>query len=274
MEKLIQIMTECGAGTAAAIKYDDCDIINQRLADKIPFAAKSVFIGTIPYYTHFCDESKTVSSYALAYDYHTYIKNLGESIIKEAKQYYPNANFMCFGDHSPINEKIAAAKAGLGIIGEHSLLITPNYSSFVFLFEIITDIECDAIAQEVKYCEKCGKCQAACPSDISDKKICLSALTQKKGVLTNDEVFLIKKSSCAWGCDICQEVCPHTISAKKRGTIYTNNSWFNSNVLNRPSEETVAHISDFNSRAYSWRGSTTILRNLNIINSDENGESK
>ncbi len=274
MEKLIQIMIDCGAGSAAAIKYADCDIINPRLAEKIPFTPKSVIIATIPYYTHFCNEPKTVSSYALAYDYHTYIKILGESIIEKAKQCYPDAGFVCFGDHSPINEKIAAAKAGLGIIGNHSLLITPNYSSFVFLFEIITDIECNAEAQVVGYCEKCGKCKAACPSDISDKRTCLSALTQKKGELTDEEVFLIKKTSCAWGCDICQEVCPHTVSAKERGTIYTHNVWFNSNVLKRPSTETVECGSDFKSRAYSWRGSATILRNLNIINSDENGDSK
>jgi len=274
MKRLIQIMIECGASSASAIKYDDCDIINPRLSEKIPFTPKSVFIGTIPYYTHFCDEHKTVSSYALAYDYHTYIKNLGEAIIEMAKRVYPNANFVCFGDHSPINEKIAAAKAGLGIIGEHSLLITPIHSSFVFLFEIITDIECNIVAQAVSYCEKCGKCINACPSDISDKRTCLSAITQKKGELTDEEALLINKSSCAWGCDICQEVCPYTIRAKERGTIYTNDPWFNSKVLNCPSAETVECESDFKSRAYSWRGTATILRNLNIINSDKNGESK
>ena len=267
-------MIGCGAGSAAAIKYDDCDIINPRLAEKIPFTPKSVIIGTIPYYTHFCDETKIVSSYALAYDYHTYIKILGESIIEKAKQVYPNANFAYFGDHSPINEKIAAAKAGLGIIGEHSLLITQNHSSFVFLFEIITNIECNIVAQAVSYCEKCGKCRNACPSNFSDKKTCLSAITQKKGDLTDEEASLIKKSFYAWGCDKCQEVCPHTIRAKERGTIYTNNPWFNSKVLNWPSTDTIECESDFKARAYSWRGTATILRNLNIINSDKSGESK
>lgn len=272
MKKLIEIMIECGAGDAAAIKFCDCEIINSRLSEKIPFSPKSVFIGTIPYYTHFCDNKKTISSYALAYDYHTYINKLGEAIIEKAKLCYPNANFVCFGDHSPINEKLAAAKAGLGIIGQHSLLITPKHSSYVFLFEIITDIECNSKAQTIKCCEKCGKCIAACPTDISDKKTCLSALTQKKGQLTVEEEALIKLSSCAWGCDICQEICPHTINAKNTGTIYTNNNWFNNNVLNCPSAESIACTSDFASRAYSWRGSSTILRNLSIINSENNGE--
>ena len=274
MENLIKIMVECGSADAAAIKYENCDIINQRLADKLGFTPKSVCIGIIPYYTHFCDKDKTVSSYALAYDYHTYIKNLGEAIIAKASSIYPSAHFSCFGDHSPINEKTAAARAGLGIIGKHSLLITPLYSSFVFLFEIISDLECDRDAGEIKHCENCGNCIAACPANISDKKTCLSAVTQKKGELSKSEADLLKATSCAWGCDICQAVCPHTVDAINQGTIYTSNNWFNSNVIAHPSEESIANVSDFNSRAYSWRGSATILRNLNIINTGKSGKQK
>ncbi len=265
MKKLIDIMIGCGAGDAAAIRYDSCEIINQKLADKLQFTPRSVSIGTIPYYTHFCDNEKIVSAYALAYDYHSYIKELGEKIITQAKEIYPENNFICFGDHSPINEKIAAAKAGLGIIGDHSLLITPKHSSFVFLFEIISDLECSQDVQEIKHCESCGKCKAACPADISDKATCLSAITQKKGNLSENETALLKSAMCAWGCDICQQVCPHTTDAKARGTIYTDSCWFNSNVLEYPSAESIEDESDFKSRAYSWRGKVTISRNLNII---------
>lgn len=265
MKKLIDIMIDCGAGDAAFIKYDSCEIINQKLADKLQFFPRSVCIGTIPYYTHFCDNDKIISSYALAYDYHSYIKELGERIIARAKDIFPDNNFACFGDHSPINEKIAAAKAGLGIIGDHSLLITPNHSSFVFLFEIISDLECTQDCKEILHCEKCGKCKAACPADISDKTTCLSAITQKKGDLNEYETALIHSARCAWGCDICQQVCPHTIDAKVRGTIYTDSCWFNSDVLECPSTESIEDESDFKSRAYSWRGKATILRNLNII---------
>ena len=272
MERLIKLMIECGAASAAAIQLKNCDILNQKLLDKLEFVPRSVCIGTIPYYTHFCDNEKSVSSYALAFDYHTYIKALGEMIISKAQSIYPSAHFACFGDHSPINEKTTAARAGLGIIGEHSLLITPKHSSYVFLFEIICDLECNQLVQEILHCEKCGKCKDACPSDFSDKKTCLSAVTQKKGELAENEVDLISKANCAWGCDICQTACPHTIKAIKEGTIYTNNNWFNSNVLPQPSEESIANTQDFNSRAYSWRGSSTIMRNLNIINKRKHGK--
>lgn len=269
MNKLIDIMIECGAATAAPIKYESCEIINQNLASKLQFTPKSVCIGTLPYYTKFCDNDRSVSSYALAYDYHLYIQEIGKQIISKVKETYPENNFICFGDHSPINEKLAAAKAGLGIIGEHSLLITPDFSSFVFLFEIISDIECDQSGREIKHCERCGRCKAACPANIDDKTSCLSAITQKKGVLSESESELIRSSSSAWGCDICQQVCPHTISAKSRETIYTKSLWFNRNILNHPTAETINDASDFESRAYSWRGKETILRNLNIINPEK-----
>ena len=269
MKNLVDIMLACGAGSAAGVKYECCEIVNPKLVNQIQFTPKSVCIGTIPYYTHFCDNDKSVSAYALAYDYHLYIKNLGERIVAKAKEEFPDNNFICFGDHSPINEKIAAAKAGLGIIGDHSLLITPQHSSFVFLFEIISDLECDTDPLEVKCCEKCGKCKMACPADITNKATCVSALTQKKGELTESDIALISSSGCAWGCDICQQVCPHTISAKAAGTIYTNEPWFNSHVLENPTSESLDDTHDFKSRAYSWRGKATILRNLDIINSEK-----
>lgn len=273
MEKLIEIMLESGAASAALIKYECCEIINPKLSENIPFYPRSVFIGTIPYYTHYCDNNISVSAYALADDYHLYIKELGAKIITQAQALYPDAHFVCYGDHSPINEKLAAAKAGLGVIGEHSLLITPNHSSYIFLFEIISDLECDEIGIDIKHCEKCGKCINACPANIFDKGTCLSAITQKKGALSSNEISLIQASKCAWGCDICQQVCPHTTAAKASGTIYTDNLWFNSNVIENPTVNSIESV-DFKSRAYAWRGKATITRNLSIIDSQGNGNEK
>ena len=266
MERLIPEIKKCGVADVAIINYEDCEIINERLASNIGFAPKSVYICTVPYYTKFCNEIKTVSAYALAYDYHTLIQNIGEAVVANAKSIFPSNNFRFFGDHSPINEKKAAAKAGLGIIGAHSLLITPEYSSYVFLCELFTDLDCDAAAQEIKYCENCGRCINACPGFLSGTCDCLSSITQKKGELSEEEKELIRKYKTVWGCDICQEVCPHTIKAIKNGEIYTNVNWFESNVITCPDEESINNVTDFGSRAYSWRGINTIMRNINILN--------
>ena len=270
MNRLTDILIECGAADAALLKYTDCEIINHKLVERLDFIPQSVIIATVPYYTKFCDESKTVSSYALAYDYHSLLKNIAESAILKAKEIFPRASFKFFGDHSPINEKDAAAKAGLGIIGSHSLLITSNHSSFVFLFEILTDLECEAVAKEILHCYNCNQCVLNCPSYLRGNGDCLSAITQKKGNLNITEEELIVRCESAWGCDICQNVCPFTRDAIRRGTIYTNSEWFNTNICSRPSESTVNDDNDFKNRAYSWRGKDTILRNLRIINSKKN----
>ena len=70
MKRLIDLLKIYSGGDASAIKYSDCDIINERIAANIGFVPKSVIISTLPYYTRFCNEPKTVSAYALAYDYH------------------------------------------------------------------------------------------------------------------------------------------------------------------------------------------------------------
>ena len=266
MNRIIDILISCGAANAAFLKYEDCEIINRRIADKLEFVPHSIIIATLPYYTKYCDAPRTVSAYALAYDYHIHMKNIASEAINKAKQLFPEASFAYFGDHSPINERDAAAKAGLGIIGKHGLLITPNHSSYVFLFEIITDIICDVESQNISHCISCNKCLKACPGYLSSQCDCLSNVTQKKKDLLQEEIDMIFQRGSAWGCDICQEVCPYTIEAKEKGTLYTDSEWFNNNICTTPTLSTVANDTDFSMRAYSWRGKDTILRNIKILN--------
>lgn len=265
MDRLKELICSCGAAKAGIISFSDCDIINPRVLDKMSFVPQSVIVGILPYYTHYCDLPKTVSAYALAYDYHLFIRELCENILDKAQQMYPSAHFSWFADHSPINEKLAAAKAGLGIIGEHSLLITPEYSSYVFLFEIFTDLVYHTKPHTVQGCERCEKCLAACPADLYDKTQCLSAITQKKGNLNQKEVSMIAEAGCVWGCDICQRVCPHTVKAIESGSIYSEIDWFNYNIKSAPTQESILDSEDFSKRAYSWRGTATILRNIDIL---------
>ncbi len=266
MHELERILIGAGAAKAGLIPYSCCRVINSRLVSRLGFEPKSVCIGIIPYYTHHCDTPKTVSAYALAHDYHKYIAEIGNKAIEACREAFPANNFAFFGDHSPIAEKEAAAKAGLGIIGRHSLLITPEYSSYVFLAEIITDIECARLPAETQFCKDCGACISACPGFLSGICECLSAITQKKGELTDEEAEMLSAYNYAWGCDICQEVCPHTIAAKTSGSIYTDTEWFNGNIVANPDPETVNDEKDFINRAYSWRGKSVILRNIEILN--------
>ncbi|MGM9642653.1 MAG: hypothetical protein ACI3XI_05540, partial [Eubacteriales bacterium] len=138
---LSEYLIEAGTADAALIPLSACDIIKPHLLKKLDFTPKSVCLGIIPYYTGYCDCERSVSAYAVARDYHKLIDEIGSKAVEICKSKLSENKFTYFGDHSPINERTAAAKAGLGILGRNGLLITPLYSSYVFIMEIFSDIE-------------------------------------------------------------------------------------------------------------------------------------
>ena len=248
---------------AAGIPISCCRVIKEYKLQKLHFEPVSVYMGIIPYYTMFCDEERTVSAYAVGRDYHLFIKETGERILAEAAELFPGEGFAVFGDSSPIDERDAAARAGLGVIGENGMLITKEYSSYVFLFEILTTLPPDTIPREPGRCPGCGRCREACPYSFSGE--CLSAVTQKKGSLTEGEEALIREHRTVWGCDICQEACPYTEDARAAGTLYSPIGFFYDRPLPRPDPVTLADDADFMTRAYSWRPKLVILRNMKVL---------
>ena len=223
-----------------------------------------VIIMAIPYYAHADDLN--ISRYAAARDYHAFCDELWGDLIPKLEKKFAPYKFRGFADNSPIFERDAAALAGLGVIGDNGMLITEKYSSYVFLAEIITDHPIPVSdTYEIKHCDGCGKCRAACP--MSEIGQCLSALTQKKGELTEDEQAGMIKYGSAWGCDICQDVCPHTVAAIESGSIYTPVKFFNENLTPHLTVQALDGMSDeeFRRRAYSWRGRKVIARNLELF---------
>ena len=254
----------------ASLRLEECTVKRAYLLEKHGISSGSVIIFAVPYLCE-TDGKKNISSYAASRDYHSFFATLFGNLIENLKSKYPNNAFVGFSDHSPIDEIEAAARAGLGILGKNRLLITEKYSSYVFLGELITDAVLPTSAGEIKFCINCGKCTKACPM-TRDNIPCLSSLTQKKGELTEIEQEMIKKYASAWGCDICQEVCPYTERAIKTGSIYTNIEFFKESRTPHLTSEAIENMSDeeFLARAYSWRGRQTILRNLKILKGEDN----
>ena len=270
INNLKSVFTDMGIDLIGAIRLKDCKIVREYKLKKSfnDVSSLTAIMIAVPYLVK-CD-SRNLSAYATSRDYHIFFKELFNTVIPYLEADYPEYSFCGFADDSPIDERDAAASAGLGIIGENGMLITEKYSSYVFLGEIITDMP---IAVEAPYpirkCEGCGKCRDACP--MSEIGVCLSALTQKKGALDENEIKAIKKYGSAWGCDICQEVCPHTKRAIKSNTIYTNIDFFKSKTAPILTLDLLDKMSDeeFSERAYSWRGRPTIRRNLEILEANE-----
>lgn len=225
----------------------------------------SVIVFAIPYYSK--NDVKNISLYAIPRDYHLFCKELFSCLLPKLEERFKGYSFYGFVDNSPIDERHAAAKAGLGMIGDNMMLITKKYSSYVFIAEIITDLPIDhAPVGEIKHCEHCGACMNVCPMR-SEGLECLSAVTQKKGELSETEKCYILRYGSAWGCDMCQDICPHTLSAKESQTIFSPIDFFNTELKPHLSSSLINEMSDkeFAERAYSWRKRETILRNLKLF---------
>ena len=92
--------------------------------------------------------------------------------------------------------------------------------------------------------------------------------------LSDTEKNLIRKYKCAWGCDVCQDVCPITVAARARGSLYTKIPFFCESVTPSLTSELVRSMDedDFLRRAYSWRGRDVILRNLSLLEDEEKSD--
>lgn len=217
---------------------------------RLPENAKTVIIFLFPYKVRSeCPEK--ISRFAAVPDYHEVLGKYLNEAANRLKLEFPENEFSPFCDNSPIPEVFAASTAGLGLAGDNGLLITRKYGSFVFLGEIVTDLELPCYS-EYMGCTHCKHCKVACPVDLCKEK-CLSKLSQKKGELLPEEKNMLKRHGIVWGCDICGEVCPFNRYAQ-----YTYIPEFESGYRNcyKKGENPEG-------RAYAWRGKT-IERNIMI----------
>jgi epoxyqueuosine reductase len=156
-------------------------------------------------------------------DYHEVMKRRLHRLSDELRQEHPGAAFRTCVDFIPLLEREHAARAGLGWIGKHTLLIHPRLGSYTLLGALLTSLELNPPAsQEVvtDHCGTCTRCIDACPTRaISpysvDATRCITYLTvEQRGSIPAG--LAPNLSDWIAGCDVCQEVCPHN-SARPPG---------------------------------------------------------
>ena len=249
----------------AVLSYADTREINKRIIDREGFEPKSVIIYLLPYYA---GKTENLSIYAASLDYHLAIREINAGLEKVLKENFADAKVKGYGDHSPIDERHAALISGLGIAGDNGLIINEKYGSYVFLGDMISDISPDLLGaitpMEYARCSGCGACKRACPTGIlrGEGDDCLSAITQRKGTLTDQESEMMRRYNTLWGCDICQNACPHNRSPR-----LTPVEFFYRDRIPTLTHEILDNMSDddFELRAFAWRKRKTVERNLDIL---------
>ncbi|MDU4324143.1 MAG: tRNA epoxyqueuosine(34) reductase QueG [Clostridium celatum] len=220
------------------------------------------------------------SKYTKGFDYHRVVKKYLDRICDFIKSNGGEA--ISFVDSNTLPERYIAYLSGVGFIGRNNMIITEKYGSYVFLGEIITDLELadDDVRRfenikKYKECGKCTRCYKECPTNSINinrinPNICSSYITQKKE-LSDVEIKLLKNK--VFGCDICQNICPYNESIKfskleefkplefmcnLSSDIYAdmNNKFFKDNI---------------SKTSCGWRGKNVIKRNA-IIKLHNEGE--
>jgi len=178
--------------------------------------AKSVVSLMFNYYTTAKQKDSAapkISKYALGEDYHKVIKDKLYNLVDELSAEIGKIEGRVFVDSAPVMERAWAAKSGLGWIGKNTLLINKGSGSFFFLAQIISDLELEEDAPIKDYCGTCTACLDACPTEAIlptrsiDSNKCISYLT----IELKDQIpehFQQNMNNWAFGCDICQDVCP------------------------------------------------------------------
>ncbi|MDB4161462.1 tRNA epoxyqueuosine(34) reductase QueG [Bacteroidia bacterium] len=154
-----------------------------------------------------------ISKYAYGQDYHFVIKDKMKTFMTRIANDIGDVDGRVFVDSAPVLDRAWAARGGVGWIGKHSLLITKKKGSFYFIAELILDLDLVADGPTTDHCGTCTACIDACPTDaiVADKVVdstkCISYLT----IELRDQIpnyFKDKMEGWAFGCDICQDVCP------------------------------------------------------------------
>jgi epoxyqueuosine reductase len=158
-------------------------------------------------------EAPKISKYAYGYDYHEVIKEKLKEFLNTLKEKIGDVNGRAFVDSAPVLDKAWAKKSGLGWIGKNANLINKQNGSFFFIAELIIDLDLEYDGPIQDYCGTCTKCIDACPTEaivepfVVDGSKCISYLTiELKDAIPNE--FKNKMDNWAFGCDVCQDVCP------------------------------------------------------------------
>lgn len=212
-----------------------------------------------------------VAACARGPDYHLLGKGKAQALISAiAKQTGSSNRFLIHCDRGPLVERALAVRAGLGIYGNNCTLINPEYGSYTALALILTEVDIEPGRPAEGRCSDCGKCLQLCPTGallqpgVLDYRRCLSYLTQASGEFPLQFRSLLGRR--IYGCDSCQDCCPHNEAAAYAPFPEAAAELF-------PGEPDLSALLQMTRKEFDltigltaagWRGKTTLQRNAVI----------
>lgn len=209
------------AGRHATLGYLERNLDKRFDPSRLVEGARSVVVCAVGYKNHRSDGYPAgcrtrVASYACTRDYHVTLRGMLHSMLAELQRENPGLTGRAFVDSAPLLEKRLAVEAGLGWIGRQSLLVTPQFGTYVLLGELVLTEETDRYDPpfEGARCGRCRNCIESCPTGaiVAPKMIdtgrCISCHT-----IEREPSGGIDLDGWIFGCDRCQSCCPHNQKA-------------------------------------------------------------
>lgn len=184
---------------------------------KLVPGAKSIITLLFNYYPESFqnDDAPRISKYAYGKDYHHVIREKLNEFLNELREQFGRIEGRGFVDSAPVLERSWAVHSGLGWVGKNGNLISKKKGSFFFIASLITDLELNYdAAVSTDHCGDCTRCIDACPTEaiLPDKVIdgsrCISYFTIELKDAILPEEMKGKFQNWAFGCDVCQDICP------------------------------------------------------------------
>ena len=220
----------------------------------MPSARSVVCLGTVyntdrPYSTEIVNGGAAlIARYAWGDDYHQVIQARMEALVGWMRERAgPALEARAYVDTGPVQERVYAQYAGVGWIGRNTCVINPDLGSWLFLSEILCSAPLEPDAPALDQCGSCRLCLDSCPTGalvepyVLDSTRCLSYLTiELKGSIPIDQREAIGRH--AYGCDVCQEVCPWNAQPAEPDT--AGSPWLPRALFDGPSIATLWRTPD------------------------------
>ncbi|MCM0583164.1 tRNA epoxyqueuosine(34) reductase QueG [Weissella diestrammenae] len=300
-EKIIQTATELGIDKIGFTDASDFSNLKDRIVAQENAGYTSGFehkiIDERIYPDKIFNEPRTIISIALAYpsvlterpartqykrgtiaraswgeDYHFVLQRKLDALITQIKQFAvdEDPHFKPMVDTGELLDVAVAQRAGVGFVGKNGLLVTPEFGSFVYLGEIITNLELAPDQPMANGCGDCTRCIDGCPTNAllgggrMNAQRCLSFQTQKRGMVEME--FRSKMHTQLYGCDICQLVCPYNqgIDSRQHSDMLPDPELAKPELIPILDQSNAEFKAKFGKMAGSWRGKKVMQRNAII----------